>query len=100
MRNRCLQVEVQYQYESSAPEETEASDAMRAVSSLHAMQDCRILDIYHESLKFDLFPVGSDAVSSRFVCLLGDDFESNAKIHLGKRTRDETVAKFEAIEAT
>tara|TARA_B110000285_G_C15010237_1_gene556020 strand:+ start:605 stop:892 length:288 start_codon:yes stop_codon:yes gene_type:complete len=62
LRNRCLQIDIEYltgHLESVG--DADATAAAEAVGSLVAMQDSRVTEAYHESLKFDLFPLLSEA---------------------------------------
>ena len=58
LRNRCLQIDVKYLTEQDPGDlSQDVLSAAKSVSALVDMQEGRVLDAYHESLKFDF--VGS-----------------------------------------
>jgi hypothetical protein len=88
LRNRCLQVDVLYQPKSPGMGEQEAEEGRSAVieqsqsrcEQLASLQNFRVFDVYHETLKYDMFPVVNDLGSSELN--MGD-------VKLGKRPRSE-----------
>ena len=62
LRNRCLQIDVEYTKsvsKSAEPEcvEDEIAQLRDNCNFLIDLQDYRVFNAYHESIKFDLYPV-------------------------------------------
>lgn len=98
LRNRCLQIDVQY-LAGRPVLPGDASAAAEAAGSIVAMQDSRVAEVYHESLKFDLFPVLSDAPLLRSAGEPGPAAPDQAQVQLGKRARAIGLARPPACDA-
>jgi len=58
LRNRCLLIEIDYQAAQTLKDAGQDAQAISEdVTALIDEQDGRVLDAYHEALKFDFYPL-------------------------------------------
>jgi len=88
LRNRCLQIDVELRSaQDPTGLEEDLVSSVKRVSALVEMQDGRVIDPFHDSLRFDLFPLRLGAPHRQSARAAADGQTLEPQVRLGKRKK-------------
>jgi len=88
LRNRCLQIDVELRNgQDPADLCQDVASSVRRVGALVDMQDGRVIDPFHDSLKFDLFPLKFSSFHRQSTSVAPDGHALQSQVRLGKRKK-------------